>query len=338
MSDAWKKVAVTGALLLALMPGSSRAAPTYSAIYAFGDSLSDAGNVFLATGGTDPGAPYFNGQFSNGPTWVQDLSFKLGLGPLAPSLAGGTDFAFGGATTGSALTEFASVPDLNQQVGLFSASLAGNAAPSSALYSVWIGGNDIFSILSGGVGGVCVADAFACVQAAAQSEADAIASLAAMGARHFLIPLQADLGATPGLAAQGPLVVNEATALSEAFNAALLADLASTAAGPGIDLTVLDTLDVENGLIADPSAWGLTDVTHSCYVGPETGGGSVCSAPDQYLYWDDVHPTAFGHALLAQAALQALPEPGSLLVMLAALAALWAARWLNRPGYRALKK
>ena len=39
--------------------------------------------------------------FSNGPTWVQDLSIALGLGNLAPSLTGGTDFAYGGAETGS---------------------------------------------------------------------------------------------------------------------------------------------------------------------------------------------------------------------------------------------
>jgi hypothetical protein len=39
--------------------------------------------------------------FSNGPVWVQDLSVDLGLGTLSPSLAGGTDFAFGGAETGN---------------------------------------------------------------------------------------------------------------------------------------------------------------------------------------------------------------------------------------------
>ena len=61
------------------------------ALYAFGDSLSDVGNIFAATGGVGPGAPYANGQFSNGPVWVQDLAGDLGLAPLKPSLAGGTD-------------------------------------------------------------------------------------------------------------------------------------------------------------------------------------------------------------------------------------------------------
>jgi phospholipase/lecithinase/hemolysin len=89
------------------------ALPSYSAVYAFGDSLSDAGNVSITTsaaGATEPvSPPYYKEQygpisgnvFSNGPTWVQDLSIALGLGTLAPSLAGGTDFAYGGAETGT---------------------------------------------------------------------------------------------------------------------------------------------------------------------------------------------------------------------------------------------
>src|SRR5271170_5974004 len=71
-------------------------------IYAFGDSLSDAGNVFIGSGGTIPGFPYFDGQFSNGPVWLETLAAGLGLAPLTPSLAGGTDYAYGAAETGNA--------------------------------------------------------------------------------------------------------------------------------------------------------------------------------------------------------------------------------------------
>ncbi len=74
-------------------------ASAYTALFAFGDSLSDAGNVFISDKGTSPLFPYFDGHSSNGPTWVEDLSVRLGLGPLTPSLAGGNDYAFGGAET-----------------------------------------------------------------------------------------------------------------------------------------------------------------------------------------------------------------------------------------------
>jgi phospholipase/lecithinase/hemolysin len=34
---------------------------------------------------------------------------------------------------------------------------------------------------------------------------------------------------------------------------------------------------------------------------------------DQYLFWDDIHPTAAGHAVIAAAALATgVPEPGML--------------------------
>ena len=55
----------------------------YSAIYAFGDSLSDAGNVSFATLGLVPASPpYADHSFTNGPVWVQDLAQSLGGNPL----------------------------------------------------------------------------------------------------------------------------------------------------------------------------------------------------------------------------------------------------------------
>jgi hypothetical protein len=88
------------AVLAASLALASGPALAYTTLFAFGDSLSDAGNLFALTG--IPSAPYFDGHFSNGTTWVEDLSKDLGLGTLKPSVSGGTDFAFGGATTGDA--------------------------------------------------------------------------------------------------------------------------------------------------------------------------------------------------------------------------------------------
>ena len=89
---------INGLAIVAVLavPALSQAS-SFDAIYAFGDSLSDVGNIFTASGGVAPAAPYANGQFSNGPVWVQDLAAGLGLAPLKPSLLGGTDYAFGGA-------------------------------------------------------------------------------------------------------------------------------------------------------------------------------------------------------------------------------------------------
>ena len=169
------------------------AAYAYSALYVFGDSLSDVGNVFAATHGAEPASPYANGQFSNGPVWAQDLSNSLGLGVLKPSLIGGTDYAFGSATTSNPSTETTVVPTLTQQVGMFLATVGGSA-PSSALYSVWIGGSDLLNILGSGA---TVPTALAEAHAAAQSAAADIGTLITQGARDILVPPVPDIGVSP---------------------------------------------------------------------------------------------------------------------------------------------
>ncbi|HVC61235.1 MAG TPA: SGNH/GDSL hydrolase family protein [Acetobacteraceae bacterium] len=325
-----------GALLLALSPVAAHA---YSTLYVFGDSLSDAGNVFLATTAPgspfppQPAAPYANGQYSNGPIWVEDLAASLGLGPVLPSLAGGTDFAFGGATTGytATLSPTVPVPTLTQQVGLFLAAVSG-LAPRSALYSVWIGSNDVFNIISGGATG---STALLEAQGAARTEASAIAALAAAGATNFLVPLVGDLGITPTLTALGAPVAAAGTALAAAYDTALQTDLASLAPTPGIDLSFLNTFALLDGVVATPGAYGFTDVTNPCYVGPYTGGGSVCPDPAKYLFWDALHPTAAGQAAIAHAALNAVPEPGTMALLGAALAGIATLR--RRSGSKRVK-
>jgi hypothetical protein len=61
-------------------------AGSIDAIEAFGESLSDDGNIFLLSGGTTPGPPYVGGQFSNGNVWVEDLAISLALARLLPAL------------------------------------------------------------------------------------------------------------------------------------------------------------------------------------------------------------------------------------------------------------
>ena len=75
---------------LILLTFAFAAAGAPAAVIAYGDSLSDNGNLFKATG--QPGPPYFQGRASNGPVAVELLAADLGI-PLL-------DYAFGGATTG----------------------------------------------------------------------------------------------------------------------------------------------------------------------------------------------------------------------------------------------
>ena len=137
--------AATAILVMAATPAhAERDTAQYTSITVFGDSLVDAGNIFTLTGGTIPSAAngYFNGRFTNGYDYTDLLSIDLFGTATVASLLGGTNFAFGGARA----TTTSSVPDLNEQLGLYAGYLAaGNSVDSNGLYILNFGGNDIFN-------------------------------------------------------------------------------------------------------------------------------------------------------------------------------------------------
>jgi len=47
--------------------------------------------------------------------------------------------------------------------------------------------------------------------------------------------------------------------------------------------------------INDPAEYGFTNVTTPCLT-----SAGACAEPSGYLFWDHVHPTTQGHALLAE--------------------------------------
>ncbi len=327
-------LAVAGFALVAA-EGAARATPQFSSVYAFGDSLSDAGNLFIASGqpgspiAHQPLAPYSQGRFTNGNTWVQDLSLLLGNGPLTPSLAGGNDFAYGGARTGS----IAATPtnpysytqtaiDLPSQLLQFNVVHA--TAPSSALYTLDIGNNDLISVIGAVLTNqITLAQAGEVVAKAAQNAASFVTALHAEGATRLLLFNLTDLGATPLFSAAGPL----ATSLAASFNADLSADLTPVEAS-GLAVTTLDTFSLLDAAIANPGKFGFSNVTVPCWTGTTTNpnSGTLCSptasGQDQYLFWDTLHPTEAGHLLVADQALADLPEPSGIAAVAGGLLAL----------------
>ncbi len=320
-----KRLLIAAAAALTISAGQALAGSPFAAIYSFGDSLSDVGNVYLATGGLEPASPYVNGQFSNGPVWVQDLATALGLPAPTPSLMiGGTDYAWGGATTGYSATNNPLVPNLTLQIGTFGLEHS-FIAPSNALYTFSIGANDLFGILNAGLS-VPVAEAEAA--GAAATVAEDAGALQSEGAKDLVLFDVPDLGVTPGITAHGPTASAEASALSAYFDEQVLTDLAPVEAA-GLTVFDLDTYALIDEAVDDPAKFGFSNVTDPCWTGAYTGfatGGTLCSqlpaVQDTYLFWDDVHPTAAAHLLVAEAALSAIPEPSTWAMMMLGLAGL----------------
>jgi len=320
-------------LLLSLLAPFGAWAMPYSSLVVFGDSLSDAGNVSLGTGGAIPGAPYFAGRFSNGPNYADDLAVRLGLSN-APSLAGGADYAFGGARTNSHFlgSNFGILGQVNGFVGGLP------PADPNALYVVFGGANDIQDAISASLSsGLAAGQSMAL--AAADNIGSAVQSLAADGALKFLVPNTPNLALVPRVSELGSAAVSAiATNLALLFNNALANKLDALQFNLGIDITRFDTFSVLQDVVDHPGDFGISNVADRCYTGDDlnfSGGGTICANPDQYLFWDGIHPTAQMHQILASGMARALgiPEPGTVFLLLLGLGAIAYARAVTRRGF-----
>ena len=292
-------------------------APPFDKIYAFGDSLSDAGNDYIATGGKTPvSPPYYKGHFTNGLTWVEDLSRSLGLGSLAPSLAGtanATDYAFGHAETGGTAVHAAADGDLYapgriSQLSLYEA--AHQTPQPNALYTLTIGSVDVFDAIS-----AFPSAPFKALDALHQAVRNIdtfVTHVAADGGRNFLVLTVPDLGKTPAYTNAGPAASQLASSLSALFNAGLSGSLQDLAAQKGLRMDIVDTYSLLDKGIANPGLYGFTNVTDPVWTGNYTDANSGTlraqgvGQQNRYLFWDQVHPTAAGHAVLAAAAADSL--------------------------------
>jgi outer membrane lipase/esterase len=305
-------------LAAVLAPALAIAAPITS-LYVVGDSLSDQGNGFLLTGGTFPPLPY-DQRASNGPVAVEYLASALGV-PLAPSAAGGTNYAVLGAATGAVgipslppLTTENSAAIFYGQVALEGTSLlsqagemlaAGPIADPGALFFVWGGANDLF-----------IDQSAATVGNAINNLAAVINMLYGAGARQFLVPNLPDLSLTPSGLGQSPAERAALQALSIGFNAGLGDALDGLSVLPGIDIELFDTFGLFNVILANPGAFGFSNTTMPCITGDLAVGGSVCADPGSYLFWDSVHPSTAAHQVLGKAfaavVAEPVPEPASI--------------------------
>lgn len=306
-------VAGAAALVLNMSALSAGEPAPYSGIVVFGTSLSDPGNAFALRGGTNtppdylvnplliPNAPYARGghHFSNGATWIEQLARSLGLaGSVRPAYASdslnATNYAVGAAR---AYNDGQNV-NLSDQVQAFLAD-HGSGAPSGALYVIEMGGNDIRdAIVAYQTGGLPAAQNI--LSQAIMSIAQNIQVLHGAGARHFLVWLPPNPGLTPALQTLNqvsPGVVQLATVLTQLFNANLSATLSQLSQLPGITIRTLDASALLNTIVSDPSAYGLTNTTAACLV-PDAAP-FFCQEPDEYLYWDGIHPTRAAHAIVA---------------------------------------
>ncbi|HET7268337.1 MAG TPA: autotransporter domain-containing protein [Oleiagrimonas sp.] len=359
------------ALITALAASTAAHAGTtdFNQMVVIGDSLSDNGNISLATGASQPS------RFTTNPgeVAVEHVADHFGFN-LTPSVTGGNDYAFGGARVKVAAGG-GTIPSLTTQWASYLANNGGQA-DAHTLYSVWGGANDIFyhvkavgaaataqqlieqtiqqqvqAALTGGViqpgqvnafiqqitptvtqqvlaqvaavAGVTPetpAQAQAGIAMAAKQELALLGQIHASGAEYTLVFNLPDIGKTPAAAAQGAVAQQSLAQLSLLYNGVLAGGL-NQLSDQGLNIVPVDVYALFNEVIANPSAFGFSNVTApACGVGstsvkcgPQGSGAPYTYAPGtdkSYLFADGVHPTTAAHKMLGQYVIAELSAPG----------------------------
>ncbi len=330
-------IVVIGSLLI-----TSASHAAIKNLVAFGDSLSDTGNVFANSGDTfPPTPPYADGNFTNGDNWVEHLADLLAhpqMQHLDPSLSGGTNYAWGGAETGLNVTQtittsgipFPGSFPVSAQVATYLGDVGGQVTkPNQTLFTYWAGANDFLlrneqdpSLVVGNI-------------------ANDLNALIAAGAKHLLVANLPALDFTPGGSGAVPSAfVTSASGTAAGpppvpfnprvvdFNTQLDAALDGIeASDPKVQIHRLDVFGLFNDVINEVlngsgNFGGITNVTTPVIIEPLLLSGDpnffTGADPDASLFWDTVHPTALGHQILGDVAYASLntsslviPEPAT---------------------------
>ena len=164
------------------------------------------------------------------------------------------------------------------------------------------GANDFFAFLSGVAGStIDPATAPAVISANVTAMITQINRLTAAGATKIVYANLPDLGSTPQF--RSTPLAGLATTLTVQYNAAVAAAMPA-------GVVIYDLKALFDGVIANPAAYGLSNVTGMACDPAKASSSLVCSqttliaagADRSYVFADGVHPTPAGHKLWGDAA------------------------------------
>ncbi|MDA8585976.1 VPLPA-CTERM sorting domain-containing protein [Rhodobacteraceae bacterium] len=285
----------------AALPASAGTFGPFHSIYVFGDSLSDSGNLAIIAPQAVPNPPYPDGQFTNGDTWATQLG-------LTPSLTGGTNFAFGGARANDN-GDF--IPDLQAQIG--SATSTIDAFSGNALAVIWAGGNDFLDFSK--ITAPTDSDLSNLISGIATTIGQGVQSLASAGVSEVAVFGLPDFAALPQFAGD-PADAAGASFVSGLLNGALVGTTSALdGALADTDVSFFDLDAVLQSVLPD-----LPEATQqaSCF-----DGIAICTNPEDFLFFDNIHPVEGVHTILAgefsDQVLQPVPLPAGATLLLTGL-------------------
>ncbi|TMV01685.1 autotransporter domain-containing protein [Brucella haematophila] len=270
----------------------------------FGDSLSDNGtfadDIIAFTGHVTT-----DGRFSNGRVWNEYLFrnqergtefvvFRIrtdDFGDNTPNRDINVNYAIGGTkyqSAGSAISWI--IPSIADEVNEFIDGR--NTISPHSIVSLWAGGNDAMDALDHGAS---IRDTAAF---GGNELSKALERLYQAGGRQFLVPDLPDFSKVPRYANRPGIPSREAT---DEFNSAIANSIAAfkkkhpdaVVYAPKID----DILDM---VVKHPNIFGFSNATGNCVNTPsclnQPRGSSI---QNEYVFWDDIHPTTRTHNYIA---------------------------------------
>ncbi|MBA0686578.1 hypothetical protein Goari_014176 [Gossypium aridum] len=301
------------------------------AVYIFGDSILDVGTNNYIPECLAKADFYFNGidfpyseptgRFSNGLNTADEIVRLLGLRRSPPpflqlvndpltfrkNILKGANFASGGSgilnSTGQ--YQYIKVISMGDQIQQFStvrsnitnmtaSDAATDAILSKAFFLISVGSNDIFEYLLNLTRPPMTIPEFNATLVSTYEYH--LKTLYELGARKLGILTVPPIGCTPIARARANGNCSEpAQRFAQAFYTeavALLEKLSSQV--PDLRYSLANTYLMTTGMMENMFAFGLRDITSACcgngtYACNQTA--SFCSNRDEYLFWDQFHPT-----------------------------------------------
>ena len=288
-------------------------AQTFNSVVVFGDSLSDSGNI-AQLNGLPPGTSFTT---NPNPVWAEIVAETFGAS-ATNSLAGGTNYSWGGACVDPDVTCENPVPTTQQQINQH---FSGAGADPDTLYMIWGGSNDISAVAVENQSDL--QGAFNGTLQAAQAYVGQIRGLQDAGARYVVVLNLPDAGKTINARSAGPAAAAGLSALVQAYNEALDTGLGSLEHG----IIPVNVFALMNEVIEDPGNYGFTNIDDiACTPGsnplrPDGGAESLVCGPtdsgylspprtdETYLFADGSHPSGAAHAAVANTVISTLNAP-----------------------------
>jgi phospholipase/lecithinase/hemolysin len=312
----------------------------------FGDSLTDNGNLYHLLLKIIPKAPYYDGRFTNGLTWAEQVGNEY----KNKYNIDYDIYAVGGATAEYHLptTKFVTLTTLTEEYYQYYWH-SFFQSKDDVLFAIWVGGNDyLFDS----------ADNLPALTTQVINHIDSVMQrLIAQGARYFLLIDMPDLSITP-FATENKMAkrLHDASQMHNEKLAVLVKKI--RAQYPDVQITYIDSYAFLDDVVQNPQKYNdkyhthVSNVADACWTGgmllkksmidqqlaaelknaganqnkdlpkiilgnPDIAeaysvsqayalGSKECADPDSYLFWDHMHPTAVTHYVLAQIVLEQL--------------------------------